>query len=377
MKRYIIPLLALVLVCSCNKAPEARISATVAGIRDTAFVLERLNFNTMQTVDTIAVDEQGCFSYKVKLKNSSPAFYYLRSGENLVASMILLPGDDVTVNISPDGYDVIGSEESLNLKVLNDNFNAATKSLSDLAGQYVAAKDDATARDINAKMSRVYVDYKKSAIKHALTHPHSITAATVLFQKFNENLPVFDQISDVILFRNVYDSLKTVYPESEYLSALLDEIDSREKLMDISNKFGDAKAISFPEVALPDVNGETKVLSELEGNVIILSFWSVAQEEHKMFNNELMDIYGKYHDGGLEIYQVSLDVDKPAWAATVKNQNLPWINVNDGLGLNCPAVMMYRIDHVPSMFVIGRDGSFIGRDVFDASQLEKVIASAI
>ena len=111
--------------------------------------------------------------------------------------------------------------------------------------------------------------------------------------------------------------------------------------------------------------------------MLILSFWSVGQTEHKMFNVDLMDIYQKYHDKGLEIYQVSLDVDKPSWAATVRSQGLPWINVNDGLGVQSPAVISYNVAKIPSMFVFDRSGDIVGTDVFDKDALEALIRKSL
>ena len=151
----------------------------------------------------------------------------------------------------------------------------------------------------------------------------------------------------------------------------------RAKNLELSNRFGDASVISFPELSLPDADGNTRLLSELEGKVIVLSFWSVSQDEHKMFNVELADLYRKYHDRGLEVYQVSLDIDKPSWAATVRSQGLPWISVNDGLGIDSPSVLAYNISRIPSMFVIDRAGNPVANDVFEKDALERLLQSLL
>ena len=128
---------------------------------------------------------------------------------------------------------------------------------------------------------------------------------------------------------------------------------------------------------LPDMEGQTRRLSELDGKVIVLSFWSVGQTEHKLFNVDLVDLYKKYHAQGLEVYQVSLDIDKGVWASTVRSQNLPWINVNDGLGVDSPAVATYNVTRIPTMFVIGRDGEILGTDVFEKDALEQIVRKAL
>jgi peroxiredoxin len=208
-----------------------------------------------------------------------------------------------------------------------------------------------------------------------MENPNSITSAVVLFQRFGENLPVFGEMSDVILFKRVYDSLQVVYPESEFMIALMDEINVREKMFEFENKLSSVSEISFPDLVLPDMNGNQSILSSLTGKVIILSFWSVAQTEHKMFNNELKELYSSYKDKGLEIYQVALDVDKPTWASAV--QNLPWINVNDGLGTASPSITAYNIKKIPSNFIIDRKGDIIARDIFEISKMKEIIKKAL
>ena len=128
---------------------------------------------------------------------------------------------------------------------------------------------------------------------------------------------------------------------------------------------------------MTDINGEKHSLLDLQGKVILLSFWSTSQTEHKMFNNELLPVYEKYHDNGFEVYQVCLDVDKPTWASTVRSQNLPWISVNDGLGVMSSAISSYVIEYLPTMFIINKEGDIVAKDIFDANYLDGIIKSLI
>ena len=368
MKRLILWASALLLIAACGQQPVARISATLEGAGDSTVVLSKLNYNRLVPVDTIRTDRDGHFYYKVRLKGNAPYLYYLYMGGKPVASMVLLPSDQVTVP-----YTIEGSDESLLMRDVNAAFSTASEKMNALASSLNDDSTEAEVKEVNRAMSRLYVDYKRQAIKHVVSHPKSITSALVLFQRFTDNLPVFGQESDVVIFKTVLDSLSQVYPKTEYLTALRDAVDSRQNDLELSNRFGDVPVISFPDLTMPDVEGQNRTLSDLEGKVIILSFWSVGQDEHKVFNADLAEIYAKYHAKGLEIYQVSLDIDKPSWAAVVKSQNLPWISVNDGLGTQSPAVIAYNVDHVPTMFVIDRTGDFAGRDVFDETALDQLV----
>ena len=75
--------------------------------------------------------------------------------------------------------------------------------------------------------------------------------------------------------------------------------------------------------------------------------------------------------------QESLDVDKPQWAATVNSQGIPWISVNDGLGVDSPSVLAYNVNRIPQMFIIDRAGDIVANDIFDKDGLEKQIAKCL
>ena len=85
-----------------------------------------------------------------------------------------------------------------------------------------------------------------------------------------------------------------------------------------------------------------------------------------------MPLYEKYHDRGFEIYQVCVD-EKPVWASIVRSQNLPWISVNDGLGINSPAVAAYNLNSIPTMFIISRESDILARDIYDPAEIENII----
>ena len=107
-------------------------------------------------------------------------------------------------------------------------------------------------------------------------------------------------------------------------------------------------------------------------------FWTVADANQKMFNYELLEVYNKYKSAGLEIYQVSIDTDKTAWATTVKEQNMPWISVCDGRGAASIAVASYNVATIPSIFVFNKQGDIIAsQNLFSKAKIEEAVRKAI
>ena len=70
----------------------------------------------------------------------------------------------------------------------------------------------------------------------------------------------------------------------------------------------------------------------------------------------LKPLYEQYKSKGLGIYAVCVDPDKAEWAQVVKSQELPWVNVNDGLGTASRSLFLYNFQRVPCCLLLTEDG---------------------
>jgi peroxiredoxin len=253
---------------------------------------------------------------------------------------------------------VEGSEESVKLAQVEKDYADALIKLSDLSSKLMTATG-AEADAAKRQMGQEYINYYRSRVRYVMENSKSLTVVPVLFQNFGSDLPVFGQSTDAIQFTNVADSLEMVYPDSRYVKALRAEAKRRMDYMELETRLNSAEEIGYPDIVLPDVNANKIRLSEVDSKVVMLFFWSSADASQKMFNLDfLKSVYEDYHKKGLEIYQVSLDVDKAAWARVVKEQKLPWINVCDSRGSASPYVLTYNIGSLPAVYVIS-DGELV------------------
>ena len=349
---------------SCSD--KARIDGTIAGAPDTQVVVKQLSGSSLVALDTVKTNASGAYSYKIDVPEDQPQFVYLFKGDTKIASLLLQKGDKVKVESDTLGtYSVEGSEESAKLRQIE----------ADFAGFMDKFSADAAAGD-NAAASKDYVAYYRSCVKYIMTNPKSLTTIPVLYQKVNDNFPIFSQATDAILFQNAYDSLMTVYPESKYVAALKKEAEKRFNIFNLSQRFQNAEESSYPDLNLPSVDGSKVRLSEVDSKVVMVYFWQAADASQKMFNQDvLVPLYKEYHPKGFEIYSVSLDTDKGAWASAVKSQNLPWINVCDGLGAASQAAVLYNINRgLPVAYVIV-DGTLSTDVIRNDKDLRRVIAS--
>ena len=307
-------------------------------------IVKLLDVNRFQVLDTVKTDAKGEFQYKLNIAKGKPEFIYLFYGDRQIASMLLSKGDKVKVNTDTLGvYSVEGSDESLKLQQVEKDYAAFMKEM-----QRILDRD----YDVDAALSRCYINYYRDRVKYVVSNSHSLTVVPVLFQQVNPSFQVFSQSTDGILMNSICDSLKTVYPESRYVNALEKEAARRIALMDVENRVRNANEVGYVDISLPGIDGKSVKLSESLGKVTMVYFWASTAEQ-KMFNLDgVLPLYQEFHKKGFEVYAVSLDSDKSAWAAAVRNQNLPWINVCDTRGAQSPYVSSYGVGSLPMVWFI-------------------------
>ena len=351
---------------SCGKS--ARIHGTVAQAPDSEVIVKLLDVNAYKVLDTVKTDASGRFSYKVDVEAGQPEFVYVFYGQTKIASLLLEAGDNVTVSADTLGtYEVSGSEESVNLQQVERDYSAFQASMADVISE--GAEGRLSEEEVNRQVSRQYVEYYRKAVAYVVSHQKSLTSVPVLFQNVSEGFPVFNRSTDAVQFRAVADSLKTVYPESKYVKAVEREAEKREQILNLQSRISSQETINFPEINLPDINGQKASLQAVDAKVIFLYFWTASDAAHKMFNvDSLLPLYKEYHDKGFEIYSVAVDTDKATWAASVRGQKLPWINVCDGRGADCPALPLYNVQAIPTGFLI-KDGTLASERISGVEEL--------
>ncbi|MDR0582598.1 MAG: AhpC/TSA family protein [Prevotellaceae bacterium] len=381
MKRFLF-IIAPLLAAACSQ-PSATVSGCIENGANAKITLIRQGAVTQLLLDTLRADARGCFRYKIKQpgKQFAPAFVSVSIDSSARVSLLVKENEHIVISAKKGDYNytVEGSEESALLQSLNRRLLESSHrfdSLMALVNAEQARAGNAAIPDKwNRELGDVYVKQYRQAVQFIVKNIKSLACVAALNQSLPNGLPVFSRNEDAVYFRMAYDSLKVHYPSSEYIAALRDEYEYRFRQMELLAKVETASEAGFIDMKLPDVSAQMVALSSLKGNVILLYFWVSTDKSQLMYNNELKTLYEKYHPKGLAIYQAAFDTDKTLWAKAVADQELPWINVCDGLGAASPVLRTYNVTKFPSAFLINKAGDIVAANL-SSQEIEKEIIKA-
>lgn len=356
------------LVTSCNKS-DAKISGRFAGSDSHAIFLEQITATGKTVVDSTITNRKGGFRLRIKLPATGATFYNLKVEDETTIPLLISPGEKIRISSyygKPGSYSIEGSRESMLIKELNDIMRAGAQKLDSLSELAFTSNVEITKREeCLHQYAKEYGRLKRDQIKFIITNSGTLASLYALHQRLPNDKTLFNGDTDIVYYRLVADSVSKYYPSSPYVAALksqIDRVDSNEEMTRLLCESIQNPA-SYPDISLPDMYGTTRKLSESNGKMILLDFWSAKHQASAIANAELKELYDEFSAQGFEIYQVSVDTSKQLWINTIQKQHIPWISVCDFKGLEGNAPRIYNIIDTPANYLIDRCGEIVARNI--------------
>lgn len=361
----------LLLLASCGKG-KFHVNGNITNAADSILYWENMSLNGAVAIDSAKLDADGTFSFNGP-KPDAPEFYRLRIGRQIIniavdsTENITIKADYPTMSVQ---YEVEGSQQCQRIKEL------ALLQMALQSQIYAIAQDPSlNSERVADSVSIVLESYKENVKnKYIFNDPKQASAYFALFQTVAlgyQSALVFNprtNENDVKVFAAVATSWDTYYPEAERglnLHNIAIEgmknvriIQARNNRSIDPNKISESGVI---DIALADNKGNIRRLTDLKGKVVLLDFHLFASNSSTERIMNMRNIYNKFHDQGLEIYQVSVDPDEHFWKT--QTAALPWISVREADGINSPLMTQYNLQDIPTYFLITRDNVLYKRDV--------------
>ena len=366
---------AAVVLCGCESS-KVKISGRFVGTEARKVYLEEASPLRQTIVDSTQLADDGSYRFQLNGVSATPALYNVVFNNERIP-LLLAGGDRVTLSSAGNvvrNYTVEGNEESSLLREFNLAYVEGAEKLNDIAAAYARnGQSEEELKRLAKAYSDEYLRIKRAQLAFIVEHKASIAAVYALSQRLPGDRYLFNGQGDAVYYRTVADALEERYPQSPYLASLHAEISRLDALQNLSATVSEA---GFPDLEIADMYGKKVRLSSLEGNVVLIDFWSPSLGNSNALNADLKQLYEKYHDSGFEVYQVAVETSKPMWINTVQEQSLPWISVCDLRGEASPALTIYNVRKLPANYLIDRKGDIVAKDLYGTSleqQLEKLL----
>ncbi len=371
MRRIVVFVIFAAALAGCESRNNISVSGTIENPRGSSIKLWLVDINTVSLIDSAKINAKG--NFRLKLKGERPEFYQVGYSQADFVTLLIFPEDKIHLNFSDTtlqfNYAIEGSDESEKIRQQNLRLAYTLKLLDSLQVVMDAELADPGLITEPGKTEKVIYDIvmaqRNFSIDFILNNLSSLSSINAIYQKFNPDTYVLYDQRDLQIMKLLTDTLSLKYPESRQVKAMVEDFGREMNNLRFKQIQEMAEQIE-PEDINPDlknIEGKNVSLSSLRGKYVLLTFWLAGSEECLTSNNQMKELYKRYHSKGLEIYQINLDPDINRWKEAVRFDELPWINVREEDPYNPRYALIYNVQSVPTNYLYDPKGEIIANNI--------------
>jgi len=371
MKKLIIYVVAAFILISCSREKGFQISGYLTDfgspISSTMLYLKTRNADEiLVNIDSTFVKNDG--SFILKGKSSDDDLFFLADKDNVFFLRVFVgKGNKIKVNGSATDFRNIKVEGS-KLQALYDEYLSLFVEIEEqketIYHNYSVYQQDASISEEQLEKIGEDLSLKLQQLEELGSK------ITIDFISANAN----STVAAYLVYKNALSLSNTT--EIEQQVRLLDPSMNNKFITSIKKHLDKLKQIElgkvFPNIELPDSDGNIISLESLRGKYVLVDFWATWCGPCVDLIPHLKKCYHDYHDKGFEIYSVSLDQNREAWINCIATNKLDWVNVSDLQAFNSPVVKQFVVNYIPHTFLLDRTGMIIAIDI-NGEDLEKLL----
>lgn len=355
--KYLLLLGSFLALLSCSdNSTTYNLEGNAVGYPDGArvYVYQLDNNNQPKPIDTLII-QNGAFSATYP-KTESVTMNYLKPDYTKTTLYYFPENSDLKATIYKDS---IGAS-SITGSPQNDNFSAFQKELATIAALRIKrsqdfqaarqAKDTDKMRQLQ-NLNRLDAGKEKNTkIKFINENPNALYSALLISEMLQKKELNADQAIAAI------SGLSPKISKTPQVAKINKTITALAK----SAIGGDA-----PKFSAPTPEGETLSLDDALGKYTIIDFWASWCRPCRMENPNVVAVYEKYHDKGLNIISVSLDRpgQKERWLKAIEDDNMDWYHVSNLQFWKDPIAKQYNVSSIPATFLLDENGKIIDKNL--------------
>ena len=318
------------------------------------------------TIDTATVDK-GKFSLKGAVSQIDVNFLFVE-GTQVNVPFILEEGE-IKATLYKDSLSAIklggtSSNDDLNVyRRETQNLAAAMNAVVQEAQEANRLGDNLLAQDLQQQYADLQEQLSTYETDFVTNNTDSYISALILERFLNQKTMPKNEVKE--LFANYSERIR-----------------SSKSGLNISNVINaPVNPTAIGEIAPlfegPTPTGERIALESLRGKVTIIDFWASWCRPCRIENPNLVRLYNRMHDKGLEIIGVSLDRNKASWERAIADDGLTWNHVSNLQYWSDPIAQLYSVRAIPAAFVLDREGRIVAKNLRGAqldAKIEELLA---
>jgi len=208
-------------------------------------------------------------------------------------------------------------------------------------------------KNIVAKQERINQEEKEYRAEFANKNANNIVGIIALGDLMNLKILSPKDVKEK--YNSFNDTLKNSRLGKDLTARISNAIArASQKRIDIGSKAEDFSA--------PTPKGETLSLKGSLGKITIIDFWASWCKPCRMENPNVVRVYNKYHNKGLNIIGVSLDKKQESWVKAIDDDNLNWNHVSNLQFWQEPIARAYGVRSIPATFILDEEGNVIAKN---------------
>ncbi|MFS4468232.1 redoxin domain-containing protein [Maribacter sp. 2210JD10-5] len=360
MRNLVSSLMVVLLLAGCNSNPEGfTIEGNLRGELEegTMVFLKKIGDNNQPIeVDTASLTG-GKFTFTGTAP--SPELHYIFLDKSQGYTAVILENGTIEFNAQKDSLGFATVEGTLQ----NDIFAKYMKQSRELSQQAQSIQEDmknamGSAEQTTAlrdEMKELQEEYKTFELDYIKNNPNALISALLLDRALATKAIATDEV------KAMYDSLTPEIQNSKPGKRILENLEKMKKVEEAEKKTSiGAKA---PNFSGPNPEGGTTALSDVLGKATLIDFWAAWCRPCRAENPNVLAVYNKYHDKGLNIIGVSLDKTEDAWKKAISDDGLPWNQVSNLSYFNDEIAQLYGVNAIPAAFLLDENGVIVAKNL--------------
>lgn len=364
--------MVIVILSACNSNPTGfTINGSLRGeIEDSTKVYLTKIGDQRQRVDLdTAFVKDGKYVFN-GVADSTPQMRFIFVGDLLGYTPVIVENGEIQITGQKDSLTTAAVSGTIQNDIYSDYvkksivFQQKGQSIQKDMQEANFAKDSVAFNSLKDEIEELQEEANNFEAAYVKDNPNSFIAVLLLEKALNQRQLNIKEVTEI------YEGLTPEIKKTDVAKRILNTLESlKEKEERGKSTEVGAKA---PNFSAPTPTGEQLALNDALGKVTLVDFWAAWCKPCRAENPNVVAVYKKYHDKGLNIVGVSLDRKAEDWKKAIADDGLTWNHVSHIQYFNDPIAKLYNVDAIPAAFLLDENGIIVAKNLRGPALGQKV-----